>query len=214
MREPIRVAIIDDDPLVRSAVTSYLQIDSAVEVVAQGADGADAVAIASRLAVDVLICDVRMPGLDGIEATAAVRRAAPSTKVLLLTSIDDDALVRRGLAAGAGGYLTKDTTPEVLVAGVRAVHVGGTVVSPETLKRTLHVTDPMASEPPIALSTRENDILQLLCRGASNQEIADQLFLSESTVKTNVSALLGKLRVTTRLKAVVRAHELGLVNRS
>lgn len=215
MIEPITVAVVDDDPIVRSAVASYLAIAPELVLVESADDGAEAAALCVRHGVDVLIMDVRMPGTDGITATAEVRRLSPRTKVLLLTSVDSDDHVRRGLAAGAGGFLLKDTSPRALVEAVRSVHLGNAVVSTVPLLRV------MAGDPPrpgrgeplrSPLSGREEEILALLCQGASNAEIAEQLYLAESTVKTHVSALMTKLSATSRMKAVARAYELGLVS--
>lgn len=216
MPKPILVAIVDDDPIVRSAVASYLTIAPELTLVGTASDGSGATELALAHQVDVLIMDIRMPGLDGISATAAVRKASPRTRVLLLTSIDGDDEVRRGLAAGAGGFLLKDTSPTALVEAVRAVHAGNSVVSSGTLARMMAPRQVVRAGTPLRgeLSAREEEILAKLCEGASNAEIADQLYLSESTVKTHVSAIMGKLSATSRMKAVARAFELGLVHRS
>ncbi|HBX82523.1 MAG: response regulator transcription factor [Propionibacteriaceae bacterium] len=212
---PIRVAIVDDDPIVRSAVASYVATSSDLNLVAIGSDGNEASGLVVKHEVDVLIMDIRMPGMDGIAATAEVRRVRPSTAILLLTSIDGDDEVRRGLAAGAGGFLLKDVTPLALVQAVRSVHVGNPVVSSGPLLRMMRLHTPVSPGVPLRgdLSGRERDILALLCQGASNAEIAETLFLAESTVKTHVSAVMAKLSATSRMKAVARAFELGLVDR-
>lgn len=214
MDDPITVAIVDDDPIVRSAVASYLAIAPDLLLVGSADDGADAAALCARHGVDVLIMDVRMPGMDGIAAIEEVRRLSPRTRVLLLTSLDGDDQVRRGLAAGAGGFLLKDTSPGALVEAVKAVHLGNSVVSPAPLLRLMgeRARSDRGAELRSPLSAREAEILTLLCQGASNGEIAEQLFLAESTVKTHVSALMAKLSATSRMKAVARAYALGLVS--
>lgn len=208
----ILVAIVDDDPIVRNAVKLYLQTAPEIKVVGTGENGAEAVDLVTKTRVDVLIMDIRMPVRDGISATAEVRRVSPKTKVLLLTSIDTDTDVRDGLAAGAAGYLLKDTSVEALVGGVRSVHLGNSVLSDGMLSRVVQQrAKPVAT---VDLSPRESEVLQLLCRGFSNEEIGNALYLSDSTVKTHVSALIAKLGVSSRLKAVARAYQLGLVDQS
>lgn len=209
MSGAIRVVIVDDDPIVRSAVAMYLTTAPEIELVASGSNGSEAVDLVRVHEVDVLIMDINMPVRDGISATVDVRKVSPQTKVLLLTSIDGSREVRDGLAAGASGYLLKDTSVQALVEGVRSVHHGHSVLSDGMIRRVFapHPVPTGAVE----LSAREDEVLQLLCRGHSNDEIAHELFLSESTVKSHVSAIMSKLGVTSRLKAVARAYQLGLV---
>ena len=213
MTTTIRVAIVDDDQIVRSALSAYLATAPEIEVVAYGQTGLDAVAAVREHPVDVLVMDIRMPELDGVAATAECRQVSPGTRVLLLTSVDGDDMVRRGLAAGASGYLTKDIPPSGLVEGVRGIHAGTAVVSPQTLSQLARTGTQAPEAPPLLreLTEREQEILALLCVGLSNAEIAGRIFLSESTVKTHVSAIMTKLGAQSRLKAVVRAYELGLV---
>lgn len=214
MTDLITVGLVDDDPIVLSAVASYLSSDPGIVVAATASDGSEAGALAARYAVDVLVMDIRMPDVDGITATALVRRASPRTKILLLTSIDGDDEVRRGLEAGASGFLLKDTTPTALVEAVRSVHLGTSVVSPGPLHRILSAQRTPATGIPLQgrLSPREREILVLLGRGATNAEISDALGVAESTVKTHVSSLMMKLSATSRMKAVARAFELGLLD--
>lgn len=214
MTDLITVGLVDDDPIVLSAVASYLSSDPGIVVAATASDGSEAGALAARYAVDVLVMDIRMPDADGITATALVRRASPRTKILLLTSIDGDDEVRRGLEAGASGFLLKDTTPTALVEAVRSVHLGTSVVSPGPLHRILSAQRTPATGIPLQgrLSPREREILVLLGRGATNAEISDALGVAESTVKTHVSSLMMKLSATSRMKAVARAFELGLLD--
>lgn len=215
MSTTIRVAVVDDDAIVRSAVRAYLEPSPDMAVVAEGTDGSQAVDIVGEHDIDVLILDIRMPELDGISATAQVLEAHPGTKVLLLTSIDGVDEVRRGLAAGASGYLVKDSSPQTIVEGVRTVLTGASIVTPSTLQRVMASSGQSrraaATGPVEPLSPREAEVLQFLVRGLSNAEIAEEAYLSESTVKTYVSGIMTKLGVTSRLKAVVRAYELGMV---
>lgn len=207
----IAVAIVDDDPLVRSAVSSFLATDPDIDVVAQGADGREAVSIVASHHVDVLLMDVNMPHLDGVAATAEVRRESPHTRVLLLTALDTDNTVRAGISAGASGYLLKDSSVQAIVEGVRSVHRGNVVMSQIPANRLLTPPATPVKRPELPLSSREVEVLELLCQGLSNDEIASAMMLSESTIKTHVSAVISKLGVSSRLKAVARAHQLGIV---
>ena len=214
MTRPVTVAIVDDDALVRAALVAYLATTDDFEVKHEINNGAEAVTTITRNPVDIVVMDVRMPNLDGIQATAALRRTLPDVKVLVITSFDEDGAVRDALRAGANGFLLKDTSPAGLVEALRAVMQGTSVVSPGPITSLL-LNDKRAarprSAPELGLSPRELEILRLLCAAYSNTEIAEELFVSESTVKTHVSAIMTKMRVQSRLKAVVRAYELGLV---
>ena len=214
MTRPVTVAIVDDDALVRAALVAYLATTDDFEVKHEINNGAEAVTTITRNPVDIVVMDVRMPKLDGIQATAALRRTLPDVKVLVITSFDEDGAVRDALRAGANGFLLKDTSPAGLVEALRAVMQGTSVVSPGPITSLL-LNDKRAarprSAPELGLSPRELEILRLLCAAYSNTEIAEELFVSESTVKTHVSAIMTKMRVQSRLKAVVRAYELGLV---
>lgn len=214
---PIRVAIVDDDAIVRSALTTYLGSAAGFEIVHTCANGAELLDALAVEGVDVVIMDLRMPVLDGLTATSRVRALFPRTRVLLLTSFDEDEALRQTLAAGASGFLLKDTSPQGVVDAVRSVRQGTSVVSPAPLGRLLRSAE--AAQPPRTtaarpggadLSPREAQILGLLCAAYSNAEISAELGLSDSTVKSHVSTIMMKLGVTSRLKAVVRAYELGL----
>ncbi len=216
-RSTITIALVDDDSLVRAALTAYLAAADGFTIVHQCTNGADALQALHDTPVDVVVMDMRMPIMDGITATRTLKQIHPDTKVLLLTSFDEDEAVRKALAAGANGFLLKDTSPDALVDGIRAVvHDGTSVVSPGPIARLFRT--PASRRQPLPfdaeLSPRELQILQLLCAAYSNAEIAEELSLSDSTVKTHVSALMSKLGVTSRLKAVVRGYELGLVERT
>ncbi|MFT3876237.1 MAG: response regulator transcription factor [Propioniciclava sp.] len=214
MEQTVFVALVDDDAIVRTALRAYLDAADGFVVRHECTDGAEAVEKITADPVDVVIMDVRMPRMSGIEATAALRARLPQVKILVITSFDEDDVVRDALKAGANGFLLKDTSPSALVDAIRAVMQGTSVVSPGPItslllsQRTARPTPPPAD---LGLSPRELEILRLLCAAYSNTEIAGELFLSESTVKTHVSAIMTKMKVPSRLKAVVRAYELGLV---
>jgi DNA-binding NarL/FixJ family response regulator len=212
--EPIRVVIVDDDPIVRASLQSYLEQADDLVVVDSLADGREAVAAASGT-VDVIVMDVRMPGLDGLEATRQILAATSPPRVLLLTSFDDDALAREAILAKASGLLLKTATPRAIVDAVRSVHHGSTVFSHGPLTRMVQRDSPPPGEPPphLHLNRREQEILELLTQAYSNAEIAERLYLSESTVKTYVSSVMAQLGVESRLKAVVRAFQWNLVQR-
>lgn len=217
MTAPVTVAIVDDDALVRAALVAYLTSTQGFEVRHELTNGAEAVAVITREPVDVVIMDVRMPKLDGIQATEVLRRTIPDIKILVITSFDEDGAVRDALRAGANGFLLKDTPPTGLVDAIRAVMQGTSVVSPGPITSLLLDDGRRARPTPapeLGLSPRELEILRLLCAAYSNTEIAAELFVSESTVKTHVSAIMTKMQVPSRLKAVVRAYELGLVEPS
>lgn len=212
----ITVAIVDDDAIVRSALSSYLRAGG-FDIVHELTNGADAVSAITAEPVDVVIMDVRMPRLDGIGATAELRRRLPGTKILVITSFDEDEAVQEALRAGANGFLLKDTSPGGLAEAVRTVMRGSSVVSPGPMTRLVQRQPngrrPQRTAEEVGLSPRELQILRLLCDAYSNGEIAEELRVSGSTVKSHVSAIMLKLQVTSRLKAVVRAYEWGLVER-
>lgn len=212
---PVTVAIVDDDAIVRSALASYLQAGG-FDVVHQATNGEEAVSALTRNPVDVVIMDVRMPKKDGIKTTEELRRRIPHIKILIITSFDEDEAVRDALSAGANGFLLKDTSPGGLAEAVRTVMRGSSVVSPGPITRLVQVAPTRRTvvvPAEIGLSPRELEILRFLCEAYTNTEISEALYVSESTVKSHVSAIMTKLGVSTRLKAVVRAHELGLVER-
>nr|WP_300150693.1 response regulator transcription factor [Propionicimonas sp.] len=212
--EVIKVLVVDDDPIVRAALASYFEQAPDTVVVGSPTDGLEAVA-AARGDVDVVVMDVRMPGLDGLEATRQIRATGEERpRVLLLTSFDEDALARDAIIAHANGLLLKTATPKAIVDAVRAVHHGSTVFSSEPLTRLVQSDTPSVAPPAhLHLNRREQEILQLLAQAYSNAEIAEQLYLSESTVKTYVSSVMAQLGVDSRLKAVVRAFEWNLIER-
>jgi DNA-binding NarL/FixJ family response regulator len=215
----VRILIVDDQALVRAGFRMILEAETDIAVVGEAADGREAVAEAERLKPDVVLMDVRMPEMDGIEATRRVLgEGATGTKVVMLTTFDMDEYVYDALKAGASGFLLKDVPPEQLVAGIRSVASGDALLAPSVTRRVIEefVRRPPDSvrKPPdkvSELTARELEVLKLLARGLSNAEIATALFVSETTVKTHVAHVLMKLDLRDRVQAVVLAYESGLV---
>jgi DNA-binding NarL/FixJ family response regulator len=212
----LSVLIVDDQALVRAGFRMILDAEEDIEVAGEAADGAEAVAEAQRLHPDVILMDVRMPQVDGIEATRRLLADGLDTKVVMLTTFDMDEYVYDALRAGASGFLLKDVPPEQLVAGIRAVAQGDALLAPSVTRRVIEefVRRPPStrSVPPEMeeLTPRELEVLKLVARGLSNAEIAKELFVSETTVKTHVAHMLTKLGVRDRVQAVVLAYECGL----
>jgi DNA-binding NarL/FixJ family response regulator len=214
----IRVLIVDDQVLVRTGFRMILEAEGDIEVVGEAADGVAAVAEGRRLEPDVVLMDVRMPELDGIEATRRLLGdSAAATKVVMLTTFDMDEYVYDALRAGASGFLLKDVPPEQLIDGIRAVANGDALLAPSITRRLIEEfvrSGPARTEPPTGvaeLTARELEVLRALARGLSNAEIAKELFVSETTVKTHVAHVLMKLQLRDRVQAVVLAYESGLV---
>jgi DNA-binding NarL/FixJ family response regulator len=215
----IRIMLVDDQALLRVGFRMLLDAEDDLEVVAEAADGAEAVALAERLRPDVILMDVRMPGVDGIEATRRITSARPESKVIILTTFDLDEYAFGGLRAGASGFLLKDSKPVELMAAIRAVASGEASVSPRVTRRMLDLFGsrlPQASPPARAdrltvLTEREREVFLGIARGLSNSELTQTLFLSESTVKTHVGRILAKLELRDRVQIVILAYELGLV---
>jgi DNA-binding NarL/FixJ family response regulator len=216
------VLIVDDQALVRAGFRMILEAEEGMEVLGEAGDGREAVAEAQRLRPDVVLMDVRMPEIDGIEATRRLlARDGLDTKVVMLTTFDMDEYVYDALKAGASGFLLKDVPPEQLVAGIRAVASGDALLAPSVTRRVIEefVRRPPASvrtlPPQLAdLTARELEVLRLIARGLSNAEIAAELFVSETTIKTHVAHVLMKLGLRDRVQAVVLAYESGLVEPS
>lgn len=220
----IRVLIADDQALMRMGFRMVLDAEDGIEVVGEASDGSSAISQASALRPDVILMDVRMPGVNGIEATAAITAAQPDTRILILTTFDLDEYAFAGLRAGASGFLLKDTRPSELAEAIRSVATGEAVVSPRITRRMLDMfsgqlpqgeaeAPPERSEDPAiaSLTPREREILILMAQGLSNGEIAEDLFVSATTVKTHVGNILAKLAVRDRVQAVILAYETGLV---
>ena len=212
----IRVLLVDDQRLVRSGFRMILGTEPGIEVVGEAGDGAEAVAAARELEPDVVLMDVRMPGMDGLEATRRIAAASgDGPRVLVLTTFDLDEYVYEALRAGASGFLLKDAPEEQLVAGVRIVAEGGALFAPTVTRRLIEEFAGRGSQPAAPaldeLTAREVDVLRLLARGLSNAEIAAELVVSDHTVKTHVARILGKLDLRDRTQAVIAAYESGLV---
>jgi len=212
----IRVLLADDQELVRSGFRLILELADGIEIVGEAADGREAVALAKEMRPDVVLMDVRMPELDGIEATRRLRQAGVEARVLVLTTFDLDEYVYEAMRAGASGFLLKDAPREQLVNAVQTVARGEALLAPAITQRLIQrfVIRPPAveSQPELAeLSARELEVLQLVARGLSNAEIAAELIVGEATVKTHVARVLRKLGVRDRVQAVVYAYESGLV---
>ncbi|HWL01232.1 MAG TPA: response regulator transcription factor [Microbacteriaceae bacterium] len=213
----ISVLIADDQELIRLGFRMALAAQQDIEVVAEAADGAQAVEEARRTRPDVVLMDVRMPRLDGIAATASITQALPDARVLILTTFDLDEYAFAGLRAGASGFMLKDSKAEHLVDAVRAVAAGEAVMSPRITRRMLDLfgsripAEDTGPDPTAALSAREREVLIAIARGRSNPEIAAELFLSEATVKSHVGRVLAKLDLRDRIHAVIYAYEHGLV---
>lgn len=208
----VRVAIIDDQPMMRTALRTILEADG-IEVVGEAGDGDAALQLVSNLDPAVVLMDVRMPGRDGISATAELTRRSPATVVLVLTTFDDDATLFGALRAGAAGFLLKNSTPEDLQLAVHRVAVGDAVLDPAVIARVMRrftIADGIAVDDGIArLTEREKDTLALLAGGHANAEIAAALGIGEATAKTHVSHVILKLGVRDRVQAVIRAYESG-----
>jgi NarL family two-component system response regulator LiaR len=206
---PIRVLIADDHEVVRQGLRTFLEIDPELEVVGEAADGREAVRLAHRLRPDVVLMDLLMPELDGIVATQLIRQELPDTEVMALTSVLEDASVVGAVRAGAIGYLLKDTRAKELRQAIKAAAAGQVQLSPEAAARLMR--EVVAPERPEVLSQRETDVLRLLAHGLANKEIAQRLSITEKTVKTHVSSILGKLGVQSRTQAALYAGRIGLV---
>ena len=215
---PVRVLIVDDDELMRAGLRAVLASDDGIEVVDEAANGRQAVNRARHGNVDLVLMDVRMPELDGIAATRELLAAAPDTRVVILTTFEEDDYILGALKAGASGFLLKRTRAEELIAAIHTVAAGDALLSPSVTRR---VIDRMASQPVIGdataderlaeLTPREREVLELIAQGLGNREIAAALVVEETTVKTHVKRILAKLGLRDRVHAVILAYESGLV---
>lgn len=211
----IRVAIADDQALIRSAVAVMIEAHDDLELVAVAADGAELLESARAHRLDVVLMDIRMPRLDGIETTRRLLADRPGTRVLILTTYDLDEYVFAAIRAGAGGFLTKDASSDEIAAAIRAVHVGDAVLAPRATASLLdfvarapapHDADQLLER----LTPREREVLMLLVTGASNEQVAERLYLTGNTVKTHVRSILGKLDLPDRVHVVIWAFEHGI----
>ena len=229
MNEHIRVMIVDDQGLLREGFRKLIELEPNLEVVGMAGDGEEALASvellsAEKMAPDIVLMDVRMPGMDGIEATRVFKERWPEIRIVILTTFDDRALIQAGLQAGAQGYILKDITAEQLASTIRVVAQGQVLLHPEVANKVItslssdSSTEPAAAVPASEgagllspLTEREREILALLARGASNREISEALFIAGGTVKNHLSNILSKLGVRDRTQAALKARELGLL---
>jgi DNA-binding NarL/FixJ family response regulator len=213
---PIRVLVVDDQRLVRTGLRVILDDEPDIKVIGEAADGAEAVRLTRELAPDVVLMDIRMPGMDGLEATRSILSQGPS-RVVILTTFDLDEYLYEALRSGASGFLLKDAEAAQLVGGVRAAADGDAVIDPSVTRRMLDrfatAARPAAAAPPelAALTAREQDVLRLVCRGLTNTEIAEELFVEETTVKTHIGRILAKLGLRDRVQAVIVGYQSGFV---
>lgn len=202
--DSIRILIADDHPVVREGLAAMLERQEDMTVVGEAADGAEAIRMATQAAPDVVLMDLRMPVMDGVEAMRTLAAIAPSARVIVLTTYDNDEFILRGIEAGARAYLLKDCPREDLFSAIRAVHRGESLIAASFAGREIDRTE--------ALSERELEILRLLATGAANKAIAAQLCISESTVKTHVQSIFQKLEVNDRTEAVTHALQRGIIS--
>jgi DNA-binding NarL/FixJ family response regulator len=210
----IRVLVADDQSMVRAGFRMLLSGEEDIEVVAEASSGLEAVEKAARFEPTVVLMDIRMPELDGLEATRRILAADRAARILILTTFDLDEYIYEALRAGASGFVLKDDPPEQLIAAIRTVAAGDALLSPAVTKRVIkqftHIPRPSPPHELDDLTARERDILRLIAQGLSNAEIGQQLFISETTVKTHVTHVLQKLDLRDRVQAVVLAYQTGL----
>jgi DNA-binding NarL/FixJ family response regulator len=218
MPDPIRILLVDDQRLMREGLRTLLELEADLDVVGEAEDGQQALLAYEKLAPSVILMDIRMPVLDGVQATRRLLERWPEAKIIILTTFDDDQYVFEGLRAGALGYLLKDVSGEELSQAIRTVAQGGALIEPSIARRVLAEFSRLAPASAQAaaslteeLSEREAEVLRLLARGLTNRQIAERLFLAEGTIKNYVSTILQKLEVEDRTQAALRAQELGLL---
>lgn len=220
MTDSIRVAIVDDESLVRAALRVFIDSSDGFELVGEAENGADAIALVGALKPDVVLMDVQMPVMDGIEATAHLTREFPGIKIVALTTFSAERVIVPMLSAGASGYLVKDTAPDKILDAARLAHEGGYVLSPRVAKELISSVQAGESAPTRALSRdeeltdRELQVVTLLARGMSNAEIGTEMFVSEATVKSHLSRITAKWGVRDRIQVLIRATQLGIVSLS
>jgi DNA-binding NarL/FixJ family response regulator len=214
----IRVLVVDDQSMVRAGFRLLLADEPDIEVVAEAGNGREAVSYAARVRPDVILMDIRMPELDGLEATRRILATDTTARVLILTTFDLDDYVFEALRSGASGFVLKDDPPEQLLAAVRTIAAGEALLSPAVTRRVIrHFTRLNTQQPPLGVSmltTREFQVFELITRGLSNAEIGRELFISDTTVKTHVTRLLQKLDLRDRVQAIVLAYQTGLFDQS
>jgi two-component system, NarL family, response regulator DegU len=206
----IKVLLVEDQTLMRQGLKTILELESGTTVVGEAADGESGVRLALELRPDVILMDVQLPGMSGVDATAAICAAWPAARVIILTTFDRDDYVYQGVRAGAMGFLLKDTPAENLVQTIQKVHAGELFIQPEIASRTLRELVRPKETPLEPLSDREREVLILIAQGLSNRDIAEKLVLSEGTIKNHVSNILNKLQAENRTHAVDIARRYGL----
>jgi DNA-binding NarL/FixJ family response regulator len=207
----MKVLVVDDQRLIRDGIASLLDIQEGVEVVGTAVDGRDAIKQTLALEPDVVLMDVRMPEMDGVEAVAVLRQKAPATRVVMLTTFDDEEYVVQALRAGAAGYLLKDLPSHELAAAVKLAHAGVAQFDPAALARLTNALSRPAVPEDLDLTSREIEVLRLVAAGATNREIAGRLYLSVGTVKNHVSRILNRLNLRDRTQAAIYARDHGLL---
>jgi len=218
MTEMIRLLLVDDQRLMRDGLRILLELESDFEVIGEAEDGAQALESYQQLSPDVVLMDIRMPVMDGVEATRRLRESDPNSKVIILTTFDDNEYIFEGLRAGALGYLLKDVSGDELADAIRKVAAGGSMIEPSVARKVIAEFARLAPATPEAvedliepLSEREIEILKLVSQGLTNKEIAAKLYLAEGTVKNYVTSILQKIGARDRTQAAIRARELGLL---
>ncbi len=213
MAEPIKIVIADDHPIVREGLATVLGMEEGLKVVGQAVNGVEAVSLARDLRPDVMLMDLQMPEMDGVQAIREIKARSPEIGIIILTTFDTDEYIFAGIEAGARGYLLKDSPPTQVLEALRAVHRGDSLIQPSVATRVLDRVSQQAhgTAPEQVLSTRETEVLQLISTGAANKEIAAQLLIGESTVKTHVIHILNKLGVKGRTEAAVEAARRGII---
>ncbi|MEM7348259.1 MAG: response regulator transcription factor [Chloroflexota bacterium] len=216
--DPVKVMVVDDQQLMRDGLSSLLSIQTGIEIVGTAANGEEAITEANSLSPDVILMDIRMPVMDGIAATSQIRQQQPSCQILMLTTFDDEEYIVKALVAGASGYLLKDIPAEDLAQAIRLTHKGVYQLDPSiagkligSLGQGATSPPPTADPPPVDLTERELDVLRLIANGATNREIANELVISEGTVKNHVSNILGRLGLRDRTQAAIFAREHNLL---
>mgnify|MGYP001455890720 CR=1 FL=1 len=220
MSDQVRLLVVDDQRLMREGLRTLLEMEPGVTVAGEASNGQEALEAYAQLLPDVALMDVRMPVMDGVEATRRLRERWPAARVIILTTFDDDEYVFEGLRAGAAGYLLKDVSIQELVEAIHTVMAGGVLIEPSVARKVVaefaRLAAPVARPAPNLdepLSERELDILRLLAQGMTNREIAQRLYLAEGTVKNYVTHILGKIGARDRTQAALRGRELGLLVR-
>jgi DNA-binding NarL/FixJ family response regulator len=213
--ETIKVLVADDQRLMREGLATLLALADDIDIVAQAGDGAEAIELAQAHRPDVILMDIQMPHVNGVEATRTIRSLLPATQIIILTTFDNDEYLLEGLRAGACGYLLKDMPSEQLADAIRSAAKGQSPIGPEMARKLVNLVahSPIVTAPPTAseLSEREIEVLRLIADGLSNKEIAEKLFIAEGTAKNHVSNILSKLEARDRAQAVARAKELNLL---